>query len=63
MENSEQIFNQKLNFSFISKFSSPQFVSDNKSSVISNVDPNLSQDENSLINAILNELGGREINR
>lgn len=70
IDNSNQIFSKKLNFDFIvaddisvlSALSTTVSEPDKKSD-IGNVDANLSEEESSLIDAIVNQLGGREINR
>lgn len=64
VSNSEQIFTKKLKFEFTTdntKLNESQMAG--KKSPISNVDTNLSHEENSLVQAIINQLGGREVSR
>jgi DNA polymerase-3 subunit gamma/tau len=67
IESAKQIYDVPFEFNFIFKEKTISDQTNNKSGnsnqSISNVDTNLSSEENSLINAIINELGGREINR
>ncbi len=66
IENSDQIFKKTLNFNFIVADDSSMLTALSSATpepAIGNVDANLSEEENSLISAIVNQLGGREISR
>ncbi len=63
---SEELFRRKFNFEFTSN---PQITIEKKTlpiktnNVISNIGEDFSDEENSIINAIINELGGKEVNK
>lgn len=66
IDNSSKVFNRKFSFEFMvaDDVSVLSALSSTKNEPeIGNVDANLSEEETSLINAIVNQLGGREINR
>ena len=62
--NSKNIFGQKIGFEFSNDFQTTQKISPSElktSKSLTNVDINLSKEENILVKAILKELGGKEL--
>lgn len=59
-KNADEVFNKRLKFEFTSMSKAPT-PNESKEKSISNVDSNLSSTESSIVNAIIKELGGREI--